>query len=290
VPVTTEWKAYTVAFQDLEQAGWGVKQPFTIRSLTGFRLESFTAEGDVPRPPSGLFEGMIAPLVRYRIRGALWYQGESNGLRGYQYRTLLPALIDGWRNVWSEGDFPFVIVQLPNHGSSPELGDSAWAELREAQLQTAESLPHVGLVVTIDLGDAGNVHPARKKEVGERSALWALGAVYGEDIAYSSPLFDSATVSGAAMRVRFKPSNSPLEIHDGISLKGFAIAGADRQFHWADARMDGDAVIVSSAEVREPVSVRYDWADDPHGNLFNQAGLPASPFRTDDWPGVSPRN
>jgi sialate O-acetylesterase len=290
VPVTPDWKAYTILFRDLKQAGWGVTEPFTLTCLTGFRLASFTAEGEVPRPPSGLFEGMMTPLTRYRIRGAIWYQGESNGLRGYQYRTLLPALIRGWRDAWNEGDFPFLIVQLPNHGSGPELGDSAWAELREAQLQTAVSLPHTGLAVTIDVGARGNVHPARKKEVGERAAKWALGAVYGQPDAYTSPVFDSASVSGGSIRIHFKTSNSPLEIRDGGILKGFAIAGADREFHWAAARIDGDTVVVSSDAVFAPVSVRYDWADDPHGNLFNRAGLPASPFRTDDWPGVSPRN
>lgn len=290
VPVTPDWKVYTILFRDLKQAGWGVLEPFTLFSLTGFRLASFTAEGEVMRPPSGLFEGMIAPLNRYRIRGAIWYQGESNGLRGYQYRTLLPALIRGWRDAWNEGDFPFLIVQLPNHGSSPELGDSAWAELREAQLQTAKSLPHTGLAVTMDVGDRGNVHPARKKEVGERAAMWALGAVYGEPKAYTSPIFESASVSGGSITIHFQTNNSPLEIRGGAILQGFAIAGADRKFHSADARIDGDTVVVSSAAVPAPVSVRYDWADDPHGNLFNGAGLPASPFRTDDWPGVSPRN
>ena len=287
---SSDWKPITILFKDLKQAGWGVWAPFTPEALSGFKLMSMTAAAEAPRPPSGMFEGMIAPLAPFQIRGAIWYQGESNALRAYQYRTLLPAVIESWRAVWDEGNFPFLIVQLPNHGSSPELGDSAWAELREAQLLTAKSVPEIGLSVTIDLGDAGNVHPPRKREVGDRLAVLALGSVYGEKIVYSGPIFDSAEISGKEIIVHFMPSGSSLEIHGGNVLKGFAIAGADRKFHWADARIVGDTVVVSSADVSSPLAVRYDWANDPAGNLSNGAGLPASPFRSDDWPGVTPRD
>lgn len=290
VPLTREWKQYKVRFADLKQDGWGVVEPFTPASLTGFRLLSMTPQGETDRPPSGMYEGMITPLAPFQIRGALWYQGESNGDRGFQYRALLPALISSWRDLWKAPGLPFLVIQLPNHGSSPELGDSEWAEVREAQILTASTTPDVGLVVTIDVGDPKNVHPARKHEVGSRAAEWALNAVYGNKTANQSPIFESAQIKGNAIVARFKPTNSPLAIHNGAVLTGFTIAGSDRKFHRADARIVGDTVEISSSEVPAPVAARYDWMDDPSGNLANTAGLPASPFRTDDWPGISPRN
>jgi sialate O-acetylesterase len=242
--------------------------------------------GYPPRPPGGLYEGMIAPLQMYRIRGAIWYQGEGNTWRAYQYRTLLPALIRGWRSGWGEGDFPFLIVQLPNLGSSPELGDSIWAELREAQLLTVKNVQNTGLAVTIDVGDAANLHPPRKAEIGERLALWALGTTYGKKIVHSGPLYESSRIEGNRIRIQFQHTGSGLEARDG-ELKGFAIAGPDRKFHWASARIEGDSILVSSPEVSAPVAVRYAWAGSPVSNLYNKEGLPASPFRTDDWPGAS---
>lgn len=285
-PATPDWKQITVWFRDLKQAGWGVATPLALNALTGFLLNITPTIGYPPRPPSGLYDGMIAPLQAYRIRGALWYQGEGNTWRAYQYRTLLPALIKGWRSGWGEGDFPFLIVQLPNHGSSAELGDSIWAELREAQLLTVKSVPNTGLAVTIDVGDAGNLHPPRKAEVGERLALWALGATYGKKIVHSGPLYESSRVEGNRIRIQFQQTGSGLEARDG-ELNGFAIAGQDRKFHWASARIEGDSVVVSSPEVSDPVAVRYGWAGSPVCNLYNRVGLPASPFRTDDWPGAS---
>jgi len=286
VRVAGEWKQITVSFKDLKQEGWGVARPFTPESLSGIRIVSMTPAGDPDRPPSGLYEGMITPLKNFRIRGAIWYQGEGNTWRAYQYRTLLPALIRGWRQAWGEGDFPFLIVQLPNQGSSTELGDSIWAELREAQFFTARSVANTGLAVTIDVGDAKNLHPPRKAEVGQRLAAWALGTTYGEKIEYSGPLYDSMKISGNAIRIKFKYIGAGLEAHDG-QLKGFAISGADRKFHWAEARIEGESVVVSSAEVNAPVAVRYAWAESPECNLYNKSGLPASPFRTDDWPGAT---
>lgn len=273
-------------FKDLKQAGWGVVQPLAVDGLTGFQIINMTPIGDPDRPPSGLYEGMITPLQNYRIRGAIWYQGESNAPRAEQYRTLLPRLIEGWRKGWDEGDFPFLIVQLPNQGSSPELGDSLWAELREAQLMTVEKVANTGLAVTIDTGDPHNLHPPRKAEVGERLALWALGTTYGNKIVYSGPIYDSAHVEGDRMRIHFQFTGSGLEAKGEI-LKGFAIAGPDRKFYWAKAQIEGETVIASSQSVAHPVAVRYAWADSPECNLFNKEGLPASPFRTDDWPGAS---
>jgi sialate O-acetylesterase len=289
IQATPEWKQVTIWFKDLKQAGWGVYAPLTLNALAGFAIINMTTVGDPARPPSGLYEGMIAPLQPYRIRGAIWYQGEWNTWQAYQYRTLLPALIAGWRNGWNEEDFPFLIVQLPNHGESPELGDSIWAELREAQLLTAKSVPNTGLVVTIDVGDPHNLHPPRKAEIGQRLAVWALGTTYGEKILYSGPVYDSMQIVGGEIKIHFLHSGAGLEARDG-ALKGFSIAGADRKFHWANARIEGESIVVSSPEVASPVAVRYAWAGSPECNLYNKDGLPASPFRTDDWPIASSGN
>jgi sialate O-acetylesterase len=242
--------------------------------------------GDPERPPSGLYNGMIAPLEKYRIRGGIWYQGEGNTWRAEQYRTLLPSLIQGWRKGFGEPDLPFLMVQLPNLGTSPPLGDSVWAELRDAQLWTAKTVPNTGLAVTIDVGDSKNLHPPHKAEIGDRLALWALGTTYGRQIVYSGPIYESMKITGNEIHIRFRYVGDGLEAR-GEALKGFSIAGADRKFHWAEARIEGDEVVVSSREVRSPVAVRYAWAGSPECNLYNKNGLPASPFRTDDWPGAS---
>jgi sialate O-acetylesterase len=286
VRATGDWKQITVSFKDLKQDGWGVAKAFTPESLSGIRIVSMPVVGDPDRPPSGLYEGMITPLKNFQIRGAIWYQGEGNTWRAYQYRTLLPALIKGWRQAWGEGDFPFLIVQLPNQGSSPELGDSIWAELREAQIFTQRSVANTGLAVTIDVGEAKNLHPPRKAEVGQRLALWALGTTYGKKIEYSGPLYDSMKISSHEIQINFTHTGLGLEARGG-QLKGFAIAGADRKFHWADARIEHDTVIVSSSDVSAPVAVRYAWAGSPECNLYNKGGLPASPFRTDNWRGAT---
>jgi sialate O-acetylesterase len=283
---TPEWKQITAWFKNLKQEGWGISAPFTVNALTGFLLNIMPALGDPERPPSGLYSGMIAPVEKYRIRGAIWYQGEGNTWRAYQYRKLLPVLIQGWRSGWGENSFPFLIVQLPNQGSSPELGDSIWAEMREAQLLTAKNVPNTGLAVTIDVGEAANLHPPRKEEIGQRLALWALATTYGKKIVYSGPLYESSKIDDQRITIRFKQTGTGLEARGG-ELKGFAIAGQDRKFHWATASIEGDSVIVSSPEVGAPVAVRYAWAGSPECNLYNKEGLPASPFRTDDWPGVS---
>lgn len=286
---TDDWRPVTVLFKELKQAGWGVRRAFAPRSLTGFSIDLMrTPHGEPLLPPSSLYHGMIAPLIPFAIRGALWYQGEGNAGRAYQYRKLLPALIGSWRAAWGQGDFPFLIVQLANYGEGTiTSAGSAWAELREAQLVTFRKTPNAGLAVTIDLGEAGNVHPPRKAEVGERLALWALGTTYHERVVYSGPLFESAEVERDRIRVRFTQTGGGLAVRGGGQLKGFVIAGEDRKFQLARAVIEDNTVVVSSPSVPRPVAVRYAWADDPECNLINREGLPASPFRTDDWPGVT---
>ncbi len=284
---SSEWKPISIELAKLRQAGWGVYHPFSPGKLTGFTIVGLPALDDPPRPPSGLYDGMIVPLERYRIRGVIWYQGESDTWEAYQYRTLLPAMIRGWRKAWNEPGFPFLIVQLPNQGTSPEFAPSIWAELREAQLLTLKSVPDTGLAVTIDVGEANNLHPPRKKEVGDRLALWALGTTYGEKMIYSGPIYEGMKIEGSEIRIRFSHTDSGLMAKGGGPLTAFTIAGEDRKFHHATARIDGDTIVVSSPDVPSPVSVRYAWSDSPDCNLYNKEGLPASPFRTDDWPGAS---
>lgn len=240
-----------------------------------------------PWKPSGLFNAMIAPIVPYAIQGAIWYQGESNAGRAYEYRTLFPAMIQDWREAWAQDDFPFLFVQLANFMAvKPEPGESAWAELREAQTMTL-SLPKTGMAVAIDIGDANDIHPRNKQDVGKRLALNALAIAYGKKVVYSGPIYERMKREGNAIRLYFTHVDGGLMTPNGEPLKGFAIAGADRKFVWAEARIEGDTVLVSSPQVPEPVAVRYAWADNPVCNLYNRAGLPASPFRTDDWPGVT---
>ena len=285
---TPEWRQITISFRDLRQDGWGVVKDFTQDALTGFSLECLTSLEYAPMPVSSLYEGMITPLLPYQFRGALWYQGESNAGRAHQYRKLLPAMIQNWRDASHQKDLRFLIVQLPNHGAIPDHpSESAWSELREAELMTAQLVPNTGLAVTIDVGDPLNLHPPRKKEVGERLALWALGTTYKQPIVYSGPLYESMKIQGSEVRLRFSHIGSGLESRGDAALQGFAVAGADRTFHWADARIDGDTVVVSSPDVANPAAVRYAWGDSPRCNLVNKDGLPASPFRTDDWPGIA---
>jgi sialate O-acetylesterase len=240
-----------------------------------------------PHTPSGLYNAMIAPLIPYGIAGAIWYQGESNAGRAYQYRKLFKAMITNWRKDWGLGRFPFLFVQLANFmQTKPEPGDSAWAELREAQSMALE-LPNAGMAVIIDIGEADNIHPKNKQDVGKRLALWALADTYGKEMIKSGPIYRSMNVNGNSIVLEFKYVGGGLVAKDGEDLKGFAVAGADRKFVWADAKIVGNTIVVSSDQVTEPVAVRYAWADNPVCNLYNTEGLPASPFRTDDWPGVT---
>lgn len=245
-------------------------------------------EGD-PNVPTVLFNAMIKPLVPYGLKGAIWYQGESNATRAFQYRSLFPTMIRDWRAQWGQGDFPFVYVQLANFMPvEPEPGPSAWAELREAQLMTLKT-PNTGMATIIDIGEADNIHPQNKQEVGRRLSLSARH-LDGQDLAFSGPHCEGYKVEGKAIRVYFSEIGGGLKTSDGGPLKGFAIAGADQKFVWAEARIEGDTVVVSSAAVSQPKAVRYAWANNPVCNLYNDAGLPASPFRTDYWPGVTDGN
>ena len=243
-----------------------------------------------PHAPSGLYNAMIAPLIHYTIRGAIWYQGESNAGRAYQYRELFPTMIKSWWDNWDQDDFPFLFVQLANFkAAKPDPGESDWAELREAQLMTLE-LPNTGMAVIIDIGEADDIHPKNKQDVGKRLALWALAETYGKDVVYSGPIYRSMQTKAGKIVLHFDHVGGGLVARDGESLKGFAVAGADRKFVWADAQIEGETVVVGSKTVAEPIAVRYAWADNPVCNLYNKAGLPASPFRTDTWPGVTINN
>ena len=236
--------------------------------------------------PTVLYNAMIHPLLNYRIRGAIWYQGESNAERAYQYRYLFKTMINNWRKDWDEGDFPFYFVQLANFMSvKDEPGDASWAELREAQMMALE-LPNTGMAVTIDIGDAVDIHPHNKQDVGKRLALVALNKTYGIDVPYSGPMYRSMKKEGNRIRISFDHTDGGL-VAKGGKLKGFAIAGKDKKFVWAEAEIDGNDVIVWSDKVKDPVAVRYAWAANPVCNLYNGAGLPASPFRTDDWDGIT---
>ena len=237
-----------------------------------------------PTMPAVLFEGMIRPVAPLAIRGAIWYQGEANFLRAHQYRTLLPLMIADWRRTFGQGDFPFYIVGLPafmHRRDQP--GDDAWAELREAQAQTAQTVKNCGQAVTADTGDADNIHPKDKEPVGERLALVALAGEFGEKIACAGPTFTGAKRVGNAMKISFAHTDGGL-VAKGGELKEFSIAGKDRRWHWAEARIEGDTVIVASSEVAAPEAVRYAWQANPAATLYNGAGLPAVPFRTDRWP------
>jgi sialate O-acetylesterase len=234
-----------------------------------------------------LYNGMIAALIPYAIKGAIWYQGESNANRAYQYRTLFPALINDWRSRWGY-DFPFLFVQLANFKEvSPEPTESDWAELREAQAM-ALTLPRTGMAVAIDVGEANDIHPANKQAVGHRLALVARNLAYGEKIVASGPTFQSMNITGSKVRLKFKNIGSGLQVKDGSGvIKGFAVAGADKKFHWATATQEGQEIVLTSPAVPTPVAVRYAWATNPEGNLYNKEGLPTAPFRTDQWDGVT---
>jgi sialate O-acetylesterase len=235
-----------------------------------------------PHQASVLYNGMLHPLIPFAIRGAIWYQGESNVTRAQQYAQLFPAMIQNWRAKWQQGDFPFYYVQLAPFRYDRN-DPQACAELWEAQLKTL-SLPNTGMAVTTDIGDIQDIHPTNKQEVGRRLALWALAKTYGRgDLVFSGPLYDSMNVEQNKIRIRFRHVGGGLTTRDGQPPSDFAIAGKDEEFHEATATIDGDTLIVYSEDVDNPVAVRYAWRDDAEPNLSNTEGLPASPFRTDDF-------
>lgn len=235
-----------------------------------------------PNTPTTLFNGMIHPLLPYSIRGVIWYQGESNVGRATQYEQLFPTLIRCWRAHWQLGDFPFYFVQIAPY----DYGPNAHAErLREAQLRTMLTVPRTGMVVTTDVGDDHNIHPARKREVGERLARWALANDYGfRDLVYSGPIYERMEREDGRLRLYFRYAEGGLVLRPADGGGEFVIAGPDRVFHPARVRVEGETLVVWSPRVSDPQAVRYGWSNTPHATLFNRAGLPASPFRTDDWP------
>ena len=243
-----------------------------------------------PRPPMGpgsgfaparLYNGMIAPFAPYALRGALWYQGEGNVGQARQYAELLPALILSWRSTWPLGDFPFLIVQLPNYSDNGNAGGRSWAELREAQQRSANAVPATGLAIAIDNEEPDNLHPFNKQSVGERLALLAKGRVYGLPVECEGPTLAGTQPEGESLRVMF--THAAGLTARGTNVSGFEIAGSDRVFHPAVARIDGESVLVSAAEVPNPVAVRYAFTNAPAASLYNAVSLPAAPFRTDDW-------
>lgn len=261
-----------------------------VADLSGIWKYNETLEPEVPEAikyfqyPAALFNGMINPIIPYAIKGAIWYQGESNASEADapHYYELFSAMINDWRVRWKQGHFPFLFVQLANYMNKDEQpSESSWARLRDEQLETLK-LPNTGMAVTIDIGEAYNIHPKNKQDVGKRLALAAEKVAYHKDIVYSGPVYKSYEINGTEIEINFEHFGSGLKAKGG-ELKGFAIAGKDKKFVWADAQIVGGKVIVSSPKVSDPVAVRYAWGDNPDATLYNKDGLPASPFRTDDW-------
>ncbi|HOY97251.1 MAG TPA: sialate O-acetylesterase [Catalimonadaceae bacterium] len=292
-----------VSVQVLDWVGggglWGPKDEIRIQGKSGsiplagdwkykvgcdyIDLKPIADDLDRQNKPTTLYNGMLHPLITLSIAGAIWYQGEANAGRPYQYRTLFPAMIKDWRAKFDIGDFPFYFVQLSNFKKpDPSPKESNWAELREAQTM-ALSLPNTGMACIIDAGEAGDIHPANKQAVGYRLALQALSKTYNRNVACESPRFEKAISEGNTLRISFEFTYNGLKVTDpnGI-VKGFAVAGADKKYHWAQAKLDGSEVLVSSPDVQQPVYVRYAWANNPADvNVFNSADLPLIPFRTD---------
>lgn len=259
----------------------------------GYQVERILNNGKTIGPndyPTLLFNAMLNPLTNYTIQGAIWYQGESNAGRAHQYRTAFPLMIQDWRAHFRQGDFPFYFVQLANFnaaGGTSERG-STWAELREAQTATL-ALPNTGMAVTTDIGEATDIHPRNKQDVGKRLAAIALNKTYLQNVICSGPLYQSMKVEGNTIRISFLGMGSGLVVKDKYGyVKGFEIASANQKFQFAKAHIEGNEVIVSAENITSPVAVRYAWADNPEdANLFNQEGFPASPFRTDTWKGLT---
>jgi sialate O-acetylesterase len=235
-----------------------------------------------PTMPSVLYQGMLEPIAPLAITGVLWYQGEANQTHASTYQSILTAMIADWRTLFAQGDIPFYIVSLPAfmaHRDTPG-GTDGWTEVRNAQIQTARSVPNSGVAITLDTGEANNIHPRAKKVVGERLALIALAKTYGQNVPYQGPTMSSIERLPGEIKIHFDHTDGGLTAK-GNDPKEFSIAGADHKWHWAEAKIDGDSVIVSSPDVPEPTDVRYAWESNPLATLYNGAGLPAEPFRTD---------
>lgn len=265
------------------------------QSLAGdwlFRIEAVRLNNSVGpnNYPTLLFNSMVNPLIPYAIQGAIWYQGESNAGRAYQYRKSFPLMITDWRQRWNQGDFPFYFVQLAsfNAANGTTKNGSTWAELREAQTNTL-SLPNTGMAVTIDIGESKDIHPRNKQDVGKRLAAIALNNLYQKNGEWSGPLYQAMKTVGNKIELSFTHAANGFMVKDKYGyIKGFEIAGADHQFHFAQVQINGDKLLVYCNEVASPVAVRYAWADDmPEANLYNKEGFPAVPFRTDTWKGIT---
>src|SRR5262245_11704054 len=240
--------------------------------------------------PGNIYNGVLKPTIGYGIRGVIWYQGESNAGRAYQYRDLFPLMIQSWRDEWGIGDFSFYWVQLADYlPEKSEPGDSSWAELREAQTMTMSKLPNSGEAVIIDLGEGRDIHPRNKQDVAKRLARWALARDYGiSNIPFHSPQYKYREKQGNKVVLSIDHVGGGLYTFDTQNPVGFAIAGEDKKFVWADAKLVGnDKIEVSSSKVADPAAVRYAWADNPVCNVYSREGLPLTPFRTDDWKGVT---
>jgi sialate O-acetylesterase len=242
--------------------------------------------------PANIYNGVLKPTIGFGIRGVIWYQGESNARRAYQYRDLFPLMISNWRDEWQQGDFPFYYVQLADfRAETAEPAESDWAELREAQTMTMSKLPNTGEAVILDLGEASDIHPKNKQDVAKRLARWALAKDYGFDLVYRSPIYRSMEQQEGSIIVTFDHVGGGLDTFDVREPIGFTIAGEDRVFHHASAEFVGQGPVsqvkVWSPDVPSPMAVRYAWADNPICNVQNREGLPLTPFRTDDWPGVT---
>ncbi|MCA9139561.1 MAG: sialate O-acetylesterase [Planctomycetales bacterium] len=258
-----------------------------------------TGKGARPQPPrnpltgqhrpANLYNGVLRPIIGYTIRGVVWYQGETNAGRAYQYRDLFPTMIQNWRDEWGQDDFSFYWVQLADYLKEADgPTESSWAELREAQTMTMSKLPNTGEAVILNLGESSDIHPKNKQDVGKRLARWALAKDYGYAIEYQSPTYKAMTKKDGSIEVEFDHVGGGLDTFDVPALLGFTIAGADKKFVVADAKITGKSTIEVSAEgVTDPVAVRYAWADNPVCNVQSKEGLPMTPFRTDDWKGVT---
>ena len=284
-----------------EIAEWPVREKQLAADIKSWELAAAQAETShqavPPKPwnpgppdsgqymPAQLYNAMIHPLVNFCIRGVLWYQGEANAGEGpsgaRDYTDLQSRMIADWRRDWGLGNFPFFFVQLPNWRNDDDVSHASWAYFREGQAKVLKAT-NTGMAVTIDIGDPDNIHPQNKQEAGRRLALLALKNVYHQRVVCQGPQYWKDKSKGPELKIYFHNTDGGLVAHGG-KLKEFVIAGADRQWYPADARIEGDTIFVSSKEVAQPVAARYDWANDPEGNLYNGAGLPAMPFRTDDW-------
>ncbi len=239
--------------------------------------------------PGNIYNGVLLPTIGYGIKGAIWYQGESNAARAYEYASLFPFMISHWRSEWKQGDFPFYWVQLADFkAETAEPGDSDWAELREAQTKTMSVIPNGGQAVIIDIGEGRDIHPRNKRDVAERLARWALAKDYGKQIPYRSPEYKSVAFEGNKAVVTIDTFGTQLYTFDVQEARGFAVCGEDKKWHWAEAKLLGaDQIAVSSKEVTKPIAVRYAWSDNPVCNVFGKNGLPLTPFRTDDFPMIT---